>query len=89
MTAEVKSMDVKKAQPVADTVSIGKQTQEFVSEVKSEINKISWTTKEELFFYTKVVVIATFAFGLSIYALDLLIQAVLNSLNLISNFIIG
>lgn len=89
MTAEVKSMDAKKTQPATDSVSIGKQAQEFVTEVKSEINKISWTTKSELIFYTKVVVIATFVFGLSIYALDLFIQAVLNSLNLISNFIIG
>lgn len=82
-------MDAKKTQPATDSVSIGKQAQEFVTEVKSEINKISWTTKSELIFYTKVVVIATFVFGLSIYALDLFIQAVLNSLNLISNFIIG
>jgi len=39
------------------------------------------TSREELLTYTKIVVGATFVFGMTIYLLDLLIQGTLGSLN--------
>jgi preprotein translocase subunit SecE len=53
---------------------------EYFGEVKEELSKISWTPKEELVVYTKIIVIATFILGMSIYVVDLIIQAALNGL---------
>jgi preprotein translocase subunit SecE len=80
--AEVKSMEIKKPQQTAAAHSLSsKRVQEFIADIKSEIKKITWTSREELIFYTKLVVGATFVFGMAIYALDLIIQATLGSLN--------
>jgi len=53
---------------------------QFVGDIKTEFNKISWTSREELKTYTQIVVGATFIMGLSIYAIDLLIQGALTGL---------
>lgn len=58
----------------------------FVTDVKNEIKKIHWTDKEELKVYTKLVVAATFIFGMSVYLVDLTIQGFLVSLNAIFRF---
>ena len=102
MGAEVKSMDIKKtqqvvqqtSQQVSHPLSSGKalssrKIQDFITEIKSEIQKITWTNKDELIFYTKLVVGATFAFGMSIYLLDLLIQGTLGTLNFVLHLISG
>lgn len=83
MGAEVKSMEVKKPQQAtASEKSFSmKRFQDFVTDVKSEIQKITWTSKEELVVYTKIVVGATLVFGMAIYLLDLLIQGTLGSLH--------
>jgi len=47
---------------------------EFVGEVKAELKRVSWTSKEELTVYTKIVVGATFALGLSLYIVDIVMQ---------------
>jgi preprotein translocase subunit SecE len=85
--AEVKSMEVKKPQQSTTTerTLIIKQVKEFVEDIKSEINKITWTSRDELLVFTKIVVGATLAFGMSIYLLDLIIQSVLSGLNLLLN----
>jgi preprotein translocase subunit SecE len=85
--AEVKSMEAKKPQQSTATerTLIIKQVKEFVGDIKSEINKITWTSREELLVYTKIVIGATFAFGMSIYILDLMIQGILSGLNLLLN----
>lgn len=49
----------------------------YLREVQEELKKVTWTSKEELIFCTKAVVIATFVFGFSIYAVDLGIRGVL------------
>lgn len=54
---------------------------EFVGEVKAEIGRITWTTKEELVVSTKVVVLSALFFGMAIYLTDLTIQIVLGLLN--------
>ena len=91
MGAEVKSMEAKKTQQSTATERglIFKQVKDFVGDIKSEINKITWTSREELLVYTKIVVGATFVFGMSIYLLDLIIQGVLGGLNLLMNLISG
>ncbi len=53
---------------------------EYLGEVKTEFKKITWTTQDELKAYTKIVVAATFIFGLVIYGTDLFIQGCLGML---------
>lgn len=90
MGAEVKSMEIKKPQQATgESVLLIKRMQEFIADVKSEIQKITWTNREELTVYTKIVVIATFAFGMSIYGLDLLIQGTLSGLHFLLSLISG
>lgn len=90
MGAEVKSMEIKKPQQLVTEQTISsKKVQNFVADVKSEIQKITWTNREELFFYTKLVVGATFVCGMAIYLLDLVIQGTLSSLNFFLHLISG
>ena len=90
MVTEVRPMDVKKTQiqvqPIAPSVKEKDaalnawKPKEFIGEIKDELSKITWTSPEELKAYTQIVVGATFAFGMGIYLLDLLIQSVLTGL---------
>lgn len=91
MGAEVKSMEVKKPQQsiVNDSSWTFKRVQDFVIDVKGEVHKITWTNREELLTYTKIVVGATFIFGMSIYVLDLTIQSVLSGLTFLLHLISG
>jgi preprotein translocase subunit SecE len=56
-----------------------KKKSSYFREVQNELKKVSWTSKEELIFCTKAVIIATFLFGLTIYGADLLIRGVLDA----------
>ena len=56
----------------------------YFREVQNELKKVTWTSKEELIFCTKAVIIATFLFGLAIYAVDLGIRG---TLDLASNLV--
>lgn len=58
-----------------------KKAVEFFEGLKSEFRKVTWTTKEELLFYTRLVVGASFAAGFAIYGVDLLIQGFLRVLS--------
>lgn len=85
-------MDIKKTHQVStaeNAVNSRKKVQDFVADIKGEIQKISWTSKEELRVYTQIVVIATFLFGMAIYMMDLFIQATLNGLSLLLRLIAG
>ena len=90
MGSEVKSMEIKKAQSSSSesTLSI-KKVQNFVAAMKGEIQNVEWTNKNELITYTKIVVVATFLFGMSIYLLDLVIQGTLSGLNVLLNYLVG
>lgn len=66
-----------------------KKTVDFFANLKAEIFKINWTTKEELIVYTRIVVISVFTFGMAIYATDLIIQSVLELASTIMQFLIG
>lgn len=60
-----------------------------IAALKAELNKINWTTADELKVYTKLVVMATFALGIAIYGMDLFIQGMLNGLNGIVHWLVG
>ena len=92
MGLEVKTMELKNGQQKtasAETPINVKKAKEFVADVRSEIQKITWTSREELITYTQIVVSAMFICGMSIYALDLLIQGTLNGLHFLLSFISG
>ncbi len=61
----------------------------YIQELKEELKKVSWTTKEELKLSTKVVIGATFLFGLGIYLFDLVIKGALDLVALVVHFIFG
>lgn len=50
----------------------------YFREVQNELKKVTWTSKEELIFCTKAVIIATFVFGLTIYTVDLGIRGLID-----------
>ncbi|MBS0648776.1 MAG: preprotein translocase subunit SecE [Verrucomicrobia bacterium] len=61
----------------------------FLYELKEELKKVTWTTKEELILFTKIVVGSTFALGLGIYGVDLFIKGVLNGFGALIHLIFG
>jgi preprotein translocase subunit SecE len=73
------SKDVKEL-PVNGRQKDSRKIINFLSDVKSELYKISWTTPEELKTYTKIVIGATFCFGMGVYITDLMIQLLLGTL---------
>lgn len=90
MGAEAKTMDIKKNQIASTESSLSShKVKDFVSDIKSEIYKVHWTSREELLAYTKIVIIATLTFGMAIYFVDMIIQTVLNGLSFLIQAIIG
>ncbi len=61
----------------------------FFRAVQAELKKVSWTTKEEIITFTKIILGATFVFALAIYFADLIVRSTLNFISLISKLIIG
>ena len=73
---------------------LGKATQKarrgsYIQQLKDELSKVTWTTKEETLFATKTVVIATFIFGIGSYLADISIRGVLNALSGFFHLIFG
>ena len=62
---------------------------DYIRELKSELKKVTWTAKEELVLSTKVVIGATFVFGMGIYFSDLLIKGVLDGISKIIHLVFG
>ncbi len=83
-----KIMDDKRSQSQQSAVS-GKEVFSFIGDVKSEFKKISWTDKEELKTYTKVVVAFTFLFGILALFVDVIIQQTLAGFNGLIRLITG
>jgi len=82
-------MATKKTRSVQQSKISGRQVIGFVGDVKSELKKISWTTKDELMAYTKVVVIGTFVFGMLVYVVDLFVRGGLGGIGSFFRWIIG
>lgn len=89
MTVDTKIMEVKKTVPVEVTPTRSWSLFEFVGSVKEEFAKVTWTEPNELRLYSKLVVGATFIFGLGIYCVDIAIQSVLHTLGVVFHFIFG
>ena len=58
----------------------------FFQDMKEEMKKVSWTTKEELAVCTRIVIGAIFALGLGIYVVDLSIRFILQSIGSFVHF---
>ena len=56
------------------------KTKNFIQEMKDEMKKVSWTTKEELRVCGKIVIGAIFILGLGIYIVDLFLRLFLNGI---------
>lgn len=90
MGVEAKSMEMKKTEAASTESSFNVQkVKDFVGDIKGEIHKVHWTSREELLAYTKIVVITTFLFGMSIYFVDMLIQGSLSALSYLLSLIAG
>jgi len=61
----------------------------YIQDLKDELRKVSWTSQEELSFSTKMVVLATLLFGLSIYVVDFVIKSCLEFIKIVVHFIFG
>lgn len=61
----------------------------FISELKEELKKVSWTTKAELISATKIVIVSVFLFGIGIYLMDLGIKGILELVKRTLLFIFG
>lgn len=90
MGAEAKFMEIKKPQVGTTERTVeSHKVKKFIGEIKGELHKVHWTSREELLTYTKIVIIATFVFGMSIYFVDMLIQGTLNTLSFLLRLIAG
>ena len=89
---EIKKVQQQAAKPQAAASSSSfrpGRVGEFIGDVKAEVQKVTWTSKEELQLYTKLVVGATFAMGLGMYLVDLSVQSVLATMGILINWLIG
>lgn len=59
----------------------------FFGNVKKELKQVTWTSKEELKTYTKVVLGTTFLFGMIIYFFDIILQSFLQFIGLLGRII--
>ncbi len=61
----------------------------YFREVQNELKKVTWTTKEELIFSTKAVIMATFFFGFAIYFTDLAVRHGIDLIAYVARLIFG
>ena len=80
-------IDAKKG--VSSKMMDRKKFRDLLGEIKQELKRIDWTSKEELKAYTKVVIACMFAFGFSIYFIDLTIRGCLSGINLLITWLVG
>ncbi len=48
---------------------------EFIRDVRNELNKVSWPSRNELVGTTTVVIIAVFFFGFYLFVVDIVVKA--------------
>ncbi|MEM8628691.1 MAG: preprotein translocase subunit SecE [Chlamydiota bacterium] len=61
----------------------------LVAEIQQELQKVTWTSKEELRTFTKIVIGSTFFFGMSVYLTDLTMQSFLQGIGQVCKWIMG
>lgn len=69
--------------------TVEKKKLSYFREVINELKKVNWTSKPELIFCTKAVILATFFFGFAIYGVDLIIRGALDGMTAIFRMIFG
>ena len=91
MVVDVKALENKNIQKATSVQSLNqtKQVKNFFAEVKAEFNRITWTSKEELQTYTKIVVISSFVLGMGVYFVDVAIRLCLETLEAATLLIFG
>ena len=83
-------VQVDKLESPTETVVEVKSTKiSFLQGLKNELKQVTWTSKAELVLFTKIVVGATFALGLGIYGVDLLIKGCLTGFKTLIHLIFG
>lgn len=65
------------------------RSKKYLQELKDELARVTWTSREELIACTKIVIGTTFVFGLSIYLADLCIKTVIEGLAAVFRLIFG
>ncbi len=50
----------------------------FIADVKSEMKKVTWPSKKEVYGTTIVVIVAVFFFGFYLFFVDSILQVVIN-----------
>ncbi|MCK4934505.1 MAG: preprotein translocase subunit SecE [Simkaniaceae bacterium] len=65
-----------------------KKKTNFFQDLKMEMKKVSWTSKDELKICTKIVLGAIFALGMGIYVIDLILRVTLQGMTNITHFIV-
>ncbi|MCP5469264.1 MAG: preprotein translocase subunit SecE [Chlamydiales bacterium] len=86
-TKAIGKMDVKKGG--AAKAAKGRELVTFAAEVKQELKRVEWTTKDELKSYTKIVVSCIFLFGFSIYLIDIMLRGGLGIINFLVKWMVG
>lgn len=84
----VSMMEEKKTNNQTESIS-GTKVFRLLEEVKSEFQKVSWTSQEELKAYTKIVVAFTFLFGMAVYFTDVWIHYSLATLGILFKWVAG
>ncbi len=85
----VQKMDVKKSRSSASAKTEGQKVVAFVGDVKQELKRVEWTSKDDLKSYTTIVLASTLIFGMFVYFTDLIIQGFLGGINLLVKFFTG
>ncbi len=52
----------------------------FLKEVRAEIKKVTWPSKNEVYSTTIVVILATFFFGFYLYFMDIILSWMINQI---------
>jgi preprotein translocase SecE subunit len=66
-----------------------KKAYEYFESLKAEFANIQWTEGGEVLMYAKIVVAATFFFGIAIYIADLLIHRLLGVIDVLFSWLVG
>ena len=85
----VQKMDVKKSRSSASAKAEGQKVVAFVGDVKQELKRVEWTSKDDLKSYTTIVLASTLIFGMFVYFTDLIIQGFLGGINFLVKFFTG
>ena len=57
-----------------------KRIGEFLTEVKGELKKVTWPTKNDLIKTTIAVLVSSFIFGVFLFVVDMIFSRVINSI---------